>query len=355
MHVLLVDDNKIFVEQLQKYPSQQGLAVDTATGGAEGLEKMQRQPYDVVVLDLKMPDIPGTEVLRRARDRAITSRFIILTGYGDVQSAVETMKLGAIDFLEKPFEGNALLECINNAAERRPRPPYWLPLKIMARELQKQCAGKPVLAVTEVHPRLFRERLGVTALRAIWLKDPALQEMLSSPGYLLDQVEEFVAQQEGAVVIQYGMGLLQERCGEECFSQHMDRLHQMADRGRCRLFLVFRPEDEEHLMEGLGEVALYPAIEDMLTVLHHQVRCTVIQLLRTGGLRYRDLLDRVNVNHSADLSHHLKILRQHGVIEKKERRYTLTAVGHRYVDILQYLLAMSALQQDCPVVYVPLL
>lgn len=353
MHVLLVDDNKIFIEQLQKFLTQHDLTVDMATGGREALEKMQHQPYDVVVLDLKMPDMPGTEVLRQARERGITSRFIILTGYGDVQSAVESMKLGAIDFLEKPFEGKTLLECIRDAAEVRPHPDYWLPLKIMIRELKKHCADKPVLAITELHPRLLRERCGIDPLRALWLKDPAVRDMLSSPDYVLAQVETFVGQHENAVVIQYGLRHLQDRYGEDYFSQYMARLQHMADQGMYRLFLVFRPEDEEHLVETLGDTALYPAIENMLSVLHHPVRCTVIQLLRTANLRYRDLLHRVNVKHSADLSHHLKILRQHGVIGKKERRYTLTAIGYRYVDILQYLLAMSALQQDCPVVYVP--
>ena len=118
IRTLLVDDNIIYLTQLQKYLTQHDIAVDIAQGGNEALKILEKNIYDVVVLDLKMPDMSGIEVLRESNNRGIAAKFIVLTGYGDVQSAVTTMKLGAVDFLQKPFDGKDLLENIHDAVLR---------------------------------------------------------------------------------------------------------------------------------------------------------------------------------------------------------------------------------------------
>ena len=88
------------------------------TEGKQALDHVRQNIPDNIVLDLVLPDMDGLEVQRALRDRGITLPVIIMTGHGDVTLAVEAMKAGAVDFIEKPFEKAVLLGAIEQAFER---------------------------------------------------------------------------------------------------------------------------------------------------------------------------------------------------------------------------------------------
>ncbi len=100
--VLVVDDEKNI--RLTMSRALEGIDVDvtTAINGEEALAAMSKRPFDVVLLDLRMPGMDGIDVLRRVARDFPASRVIIITAYGSVDRAVEAMKLGAVDFVEKP-------------------------------------------------------------------------------------------------------------------------------------------------------------------------------------------------------------------------------------------------------------
>jgi ActR/RegA family two-component response regulator/DNA-binding HxlR family transcriptional regulator len=354
IHVLLADDNVMFLTQLRKYLTQNDVAVDTAQGGIEAIEKLERHTYDVAVLDLKMPDMSGLDVLREVQNMGVGSRFIILTGYGDVQSAVETMKLGAIDYLQKPFEGKDLLESIQNAASKPlPNEPLLSGQKVLLEQLRQLCIDSPVMVISEIHPRLFSETYGITAKSLIWLKDPTLKRMVSKPDFLLEQVRQFTRQHRHAVIVQYGIKLLQELYDEQQFPSYFVELQRMAQEGHCRVVFMYKVDDQQNVVETLQHVSLYPFIEDLVTVLGHKIRSIILQLLQAHPLRYRDLLDRVSVKHSSDLSHHLKVLREHHIIEKRDAQYVLTKKGQHYHTALLIIAGLNTLNQEGPVMYLP--
>jgi DNA-binding NtrC family response regulator len=113
--VLLVDDEADFVEALSARMEARGVTVETADSGPAALEKMEAQRFDVVVLDLAMPGMDGIETLTAMRERDPDVQVILLTGRATLQKGVEAMKLGAMDFLEKPADINLLLERIRQA------------------------------------------------------------------------------------------------------------------------------------------------------------------------------------------------------------------------------------------------
>ena len=116
-HALVVDDEKNVTELLKLQLEEEGFSVDTANDGAVGINKIQAKPYDVILLDLKMPRINGIEVLKFAKENQPDSQVLILTGYGDIKTAVDTIKMGAFDFIPKPYNFDELLVSINNALE----------------------------------------------------------------------------------------------------------------------------------------------------------------------------------------------------------------------------------------------
>ena len=121
--VLVVDDDQAFRFAMKKALTRIGYDVDEAAGGHEALRKLESAPPDAALLDLRMDDLDGLEVLRRAT-RAPT-RFVVLTGHGTVDAAVSAMKLGAFSFLEKPVDADVLRPLLDQAISeaRRARMP----------------------------------------------------------------------------------------------------------------------------------------------------------------------------------------------------------------------------------------
>ena len=117
--VLLVDDEEEFARTLAERLEGRGIKVDLAFDGEAALEKAEHKAYDAVVLDLAMPGLDGLETLRRLRSKNDEVQVIVLTGHATVDKALEAMKLGAVDLLQKPTPFNDLVAKIEEASARR--------------------------------------------------------------------------------------------------------------------------------------------------------------------------------------------------------------------------------------------
>ena len=117
--VLLVDDEEDFVEVLAERLEARGLTVDTAANGELALEKAGKRPFDAIVLDMAMPGMDGIETLKGLLQINPDLQVILLTGRATLGQAVEAMKLGALDFLEKPVDIDTLVAKIEEAATKR--------------------------------------------------------------------------------------------------------------------------------------------------------------------------------------------------------------------------------------------
>lgn len=117
--VLVIDDEAVIREGLRQALSLEGFQVDLASNGKSGLEKLQKDEFDIVITDLKMPFIQGIEVLKAVQILQPAVPVIIITGYATVDSAVEAMKNGAFDYLTKPFEADQIVLKVKAAEKHR--------------------------------------------------------------------------------------------------------------------------------------------------------------------------------------------------------------------------------------------
>jgi DNA-binding NtrC family response regulator len=117
--ILLIDDDAAVRESMSRTLRSAGYTVQSAASGEEGLAAARAGSFDVILSDMRMSGISGLDVLRKLRDARVDSVFIIMTGFGTVDTAVEAMKLGAVDFVQKPFFRDELLMRVHGAAERR--------------------------------------------------------------------------------------------------------------------------------------------------------------------------------------------------------------------------------------------
>ena len=115
--VLVVDDELLIRKSLAKVLRARGYAVEIASSGAEGLEKAGEVRPQVMILDMRLPDTDGLSVLRKVREMDPLTQVIVITAFGDVQSAVDAMKLGACDFLRKPYEMEDIVLAVGSAGK----------------------------------------------------------------------------------------------------------------------------------------------------------------------------------------------------------------------------------------------
>jgi formate/nitrite transporter len=118
--ILVVDDEPTVRESCQRVFGERGYEVETAASGTEGMERAARGYFDCALVDLKMPDLDGMEVVRKARENRANMAVVIITGFGGVESAAEATRLGVSDYVCKPFKPDEIVKAVERALEKSP-------------------------------------------------------------------------------------------------------------------------------------------------------------------------------------------------------------------------------------------
>ena len=118
MKILIIDDERSIRNSLKEILDDEGYDVDVAENGQQGVEMVEKEKYDVIFCDIKMPVMDGVEALARLTAMGIDSAVVMISGHADVATAVDCIKKGAFDFIEKPLDLNRILITIKNAKEK---------------------------------------------------------------------------------------------------------------------------------------------------------------------------------------------------------------------------------------------
>jgi two-component system nitrogen regulation response regulator NtrX len=157
-HILVVDDEAEIRESLETILREEGYVVTSSGTATESLELIRDVEYDLVLLDIWLPDGDGLEVLARIRDLALAAppEVVIISGHGTIESAVRATKLGAYDFLEKPLSLDRTLLVLKNATEARR-------LRLDNSEFQQQLAQKAYLTGESIPMKALRQQIRLMA------------------------------------------------------------------------------------------------------------------------------------------------------------------------------------------------
>ncbi len=118
MKILIIDDERSIRNSLKEILADEGYDVDVAENGSHGCEMADKEKYSVIFCDIKMPGMDGMEVLDKLAEMGIDSAVVMISGHGDIDTAVECIKKGAFDFIQKPLDLNRILITIKNATEK---------------------------------------------------------------------------------------------------------------------------------------------------------------------------------------------------------------------------------------------
>ncbi|MBR2262632.1 MAG: sigma-54-dependent Fis family transcriptional regulator [Paludibacteraceae bacterium] len=117
--ILIIDDERSIRNALKDVLEFEGYVIECAEDGIKGLDMMKSVKYDLVFCDIKMPQMDGVEVLTKIREEIPDQTIVMISGHGSVDTAVECIKKGAFDFIEKPLDLNRLLVCVKNALDHK--------------------------------------------------------------------------------------------------------------------------------------------------------------------------------------------------------------------------------------------
>ncbi len=174
--LLLIDDEKAIVRVLSISLRSDGYDVVTAYSGEEGLEVFQRESPDIVLTDIKMPGMDGLEVLKRVKDFNPDTEVIIITGHGDMGSAIEALQYGASDFINKPVQDEVLAITLERAKER-------LLIKRKLKEYTEDLENMVRIATEELRRRSeFQDKLITSSNDGIVATDEKGEIVIFNPG-----------------------------------------------------------------------------------------------------------------------------------------------------------------------------
>lgn len=119
MRVLIVDDERAIRNSLKEILTDEGYDADIAEDGAAAISKVEKEKFDVIFCDIKMPGMDGIEVLDKLVEMGVDAAVVMISGHGDIDTAVECIKKGAFDFVQKPLDLNRIFITVKNASERQ--------------------------------------------------------------------------------------------------------------------------------------------------------------------------------------------------------------------------------------------
>ncbi len=162
MKILIVDDERAIRNSLKEILGDEGYDVDTAEDGAIALDMVGKEKYNIIFCDIKMPNMDGIEFLDKVDQTGTDTAIIMISGHGDINTAVECIKKGAFDFIQKPLDLNRILITIKNATEK-------VSLVNETRILKKKVYGQQMIGESEpiVHIKEMIAKVAATDARVL--------------------------------------------------------------------------------------------------------------------------------------------------------------------------------------------
>jgi len=323
MRLLVVDDDAVFREELATLLSDWGHQVEAVSSGAKALEALEAAEFDVIFSDVRMPRLNGIELLRQVRERWPRVYVVMITGFGTVEAAVEAMKLGAFDYVRKPFRSEAVERIVALIQDQRA---FSIPSggdKDPVRLADKWAKAGHEVLLLGVAPRKPLPRVTLADLPAE-----------DSPAGLQDTVLRFVEAHARPAVVIAGV--------ERLFATH-----RMEDVAHALSEIVERTEGKGPVAVGFDPSVLPDAavlqiraaiaavrVQGTLGALANPLRRHILRRLSEGATSFTEVMRAAGIDDSPKLSFHLRTLQEEGLITHASESYHLTATGKEAVRVL---------------------
>lgn len=324
MRLLVVDDDAVFREELATLLSDLGHQVEAVSSGAKAIEALEAAEYDVIFSDVRMPRMNGIELLRQVRERWPRVYVVMITGFGTVEAAVEAMKLGAFDYVRKPFRSEAVERIVSLIQDQRafstPSGGEKDPVRLAERWGK---AGHEVLL------------LGATPRRSLSGVTVAEFPAEDSPAGLQDTVLRFVEAHARPAVIITGVERLFATHRTEDVARALSEIVQRTE-GKGPIAVGFDPGvlPDSAVLQVRAAISAV-RVQGTLGALANPLRRHILRRLADGPTSFTEVMRAAGIDDSPKLSFHLRTLQEEGLISHTSEAYHLTPTGKEAVRVLQ--------------------
>lgn len=339
MKVLVVDDDRVLRETFSSLLEEEGYMVECAPNGAEALALLKKERFDITFLDLKMPKMNGIELLAKMKEERMDTIPIMITGYATVESAVEAMKNGAYDYVQKPFEMKRIRETIRTAVNEKSFKngvstafdkvdPFEL-----VRELSK---SMPVLSLTTLKDTKCK---GNPNVNCVYVSEKEGDIHARDLYRVSDVITIFAKKNPKCVICINCLGeLLKAHDWKNVFGVLSKLITELTPTG-VRFVIALDPEivDKEP-QKDLIHLVTEKHIQPISNCLANPIRRDIIRILkREKKAPFSIIMHGVGEIESPKLSFHLRRLLTDGVISKDGEEYRLTTSGYLISETLDSL------------------
>ncbi|HZY70139.1 MAG TPA: response regulator [Thermoplasmata archaeon] len=323
MQLLVVDDNTVFREELAELLSAEGYRVAAAATVAKALDLLDVHPVDLVFTDLKMPRQSGMDLLKEIRRRWPQVLVVVVTGFATVETAVEAMKLGAFDYVSKPFRAEQIRRVLALAWDERafaqtsstPKSPS---------DVAEQLANR-------LGPVLYAASAPGSASARV---EPFAFDGKDLPR-LRDALEGFLGvHPKGGIVIAETERLMDGRRPSDVVAFLQSLLDRIEPNGPFALGYDASQLDRAQL-EALRSVVSGATVHGELEALANPIRRRVLVRLREGPGTFSDAMRAAELDDSPKMTFHLHRLLDQGLIARADQEYRLTPKGEDMVTVLR--------------------
>ncbi len=321
MRLLVVDDDGVFRQELSELLEQDGHQVVSVPSVPKAVEALQVDEFDLIFTDLKMPRHNGLELLREVRSRWPRTHTVMVTGFATVDSAVEAMKLGAFDYVQKPFKIDQIHKVLHLAQQ----------------ETEFQGRGAPPANVEAILRRWTRD--GFAVLLVTSQPPPAHAGVTvlvtpPEPHRIRDSLEAFLPGHPKAGVVLDGVDRLFDGSNRGGFLRFVQSIRErLADAGP--LVVTYdparlSPDEVDELQAALAA----PVTRSTLEALSNPIRRSVLQRAGHGPVSFTQALDAAGIDDSPKLAFHLRRLVDEGLLGHAGDQYRITPRGEEALRLL---------------------
>ena len=324
MRLLVVDDDAVFREELSTLLSDWGHQVESVNSAGKALEALEIAEFDTVLSDVRMPRMSGIELLRQVRERWPRVYVVMITGYATVETAVEAMKLGAFDYLRKPFRAEAVKKIVDLIQEERAfslggsseRDPAKLAEKWAKEKRDVLLIGatlkRPIAGVTTADLPLSDSGIGFQELILRFVEEHA------RPSIVLAGAERLFALHRSDEIAEALAGVL-------------ERIE-----GKGPVAIGFDPSllSDRAVLEMRTAVSA-ARVHGVLGALSNPLRRHILRRLEDGPTSFTEVMRAAGIDDSPKLSFHLRTLQEDGLIVHSGEAYRLSPNGKEAVRLLK--------------------
>jgi CheY-like chemotaxis protein len=344
--ILIVDDDSVTRRNLSDLLEGFHYHVNAVRSGAHAIEAIEKNGYDIALVDLKMPRMNGIEVLKAIKERRPSLYVVIITAYATIETAIEAMKLGAFDYLRKPFKSKDLKAILDNIIEEQRFGERLIEQKTIAPQKDvftaflRRAKGKKAMGLTLEDPEDIRKRyrpMDIPFYR-ITSKKGRRTFRPTELDRMYRHINNFIRTEDDCVVLIHGIEMLIKHNSKKDFNEFLVNLNESFKEHGSFLMISANPLDldKDDIFE-LEDVLSGDYTQLMSEALANPIRRDILRFLaKVERARFTRILNNIQENDSAKFSFHVKKLTSYDVISKDRKGiYSLTERGTNLVSILK--------------------